>query len=199
LGGTIVHTIDGGKTWTAQASGTERDIYVISNAGSGTLFAAGQYGIILTTTDGGVTWSSLPSTAGKTFHACCFVDPAHGWVGGEDGLVLSTTDGGSTWKNEDLGTANYLYGGCFLNRGTGWIVGEKGTILKYSETGAATGSFSARAASARVDGRGRIVRTLVKISNRKSSAPVYTVAGQRCPAAPAAGAYVTKPGKAGRY
>ena len=47
LGGTILHTVDGGNIWIIQESNTTNDLYDICLAPDGGLWIIGEWGIIL--------------------------------------------------------------------------------------------------------------------------------------------------------
>jgi photosystem II stability/assembly factor-like uncharacterized protein len=95
----IVHTVDGGKTWTMQQRREEHgwnSLFFINNREG---WAAGDDGIVHTS-DGGETWESqLDYKPGEDYlDAIAFADSKHGWAIGMNG-ALRTTDGGATWRS----------------------------------------------------------------------------------------------------
>lgn len=52
-GGTILHTEDGGETWTRQMSGTQRSMWAVFGIDAGTAWIGGESGTILATATGG--------------------------------------------------------------------------------------------------------------------------------------------------
>jgi len=109
--GIILHTTDGGATWTNQhttsfdnawcwklsfPSATVGYVSVQTNGAQPPQF--------LKTTDGGATWTEKPFLAGAYFEqGIGFVDENTGWIGGS-GDTYQTTDGGETWAMVEIGT-----------------------------------------------------------------------------------------------
>lgn len=95
----IVHTVDGGKTWTIQRERKDRgwNSIVFLNQKEG--WASGQDGIIHTA-DGGDSWENQfdkDSPKPGYLNQIAFIDSKQGWVAGTGG-ALRTTNGGRTWK-----------------------------------------------------------------------------------------------------
>src|SRR5437016_4900893 len=61
FGGTILHTSDGGATWSGQDSGTSNELLGVQFTDALTGWAVGAVGTILHTSDGGATWSGQDS------------------------------------------------------------------------------------------------------------------------------------------
>ncbi len=148
--GAILHTADGGRTWTEQGT----DICVsIACEFSAVQFIDSQNGWALSaktrypggaiqlahTTDGGNHWSwvdtgvssnvavGFASVQGGMF----FADAQHGWVAGIS-AVAGTSNGGSSWSNEIVncgatGGTCYLDGNAvaFSDARSGWIAGNE--------------------------------------------------------------------------
>ena len=100
--GQILHTTDGGKTWTIQKTGTTManitDIHFInSQVGWAVTPQRRDGGFILHTVDGGNYWKIQAKTnqPGVAVH---FADENNGWVVLGNGNSLLTADGGETWK-----------------------------------------------------------------------------------------------------
>lgn len=139
----ILHTTDGGKTWSRQSSGSPTALYGIFFIDSKTGWAVGANGTILGTETGGAKWT--PLLAGKAganigegepgLWSVWFVNKTKGWVVGENGTIKTTNDGGKTWVNQNSGTDSNLSAVCFVNENTGWVVGEAGTILHTKDGG----------------------------------------------------------------
>lgn len=110
--GVIWHTIDGGKTWERQVSGTRASLravqfltpYLGFVVGRTELpHGAGSHGIMLSTIDGGTTWREVTSSLLPGLNAVQFFDENRGVVAGDctDAFpsgVFSTSDGGKSWK-----------------------------------------------------------------------------------------------------
>jgi photosystem II stability/assembly factor-like uncharacterized protein len=107
-GGTILHTRNGGATWTAQLGGEPRSadqpithLRFVDETHGWAIQPAGPYVKALLATTDGEHWSrvaTLDVSAGLVDYA--FTTPANGvYVNGNDNVVtiLHTTDGGRTW------------------------------------------------------------------------------------------------------
>ncbi len=57
----ILHTTDGGKTWTVQFKSDDYILKSVSFANDRTGWAAGEYGLIYYTENGGTTWTKQPA------------------------------------------------------------------------------------------------------------------------------------------
>lgn len=95
--GTIIHTIDGGKTWVFQKGGIGSELlaevcFVDSLRG----WIGGQRGTILHTRDGGKHWEKQESGTSRDLYGVTFKDTSNGWAVGEYETILHTTDGGGT-------------------------------------------------------------------------------------------------------
>jgi photosystem II stability/assembly factor-like uncharacterized protein len=164
--GTVLKTVDGGKTWRRVApSGVAdldfRDIEVIDDQ---TVFlmssGEGPKSRIYKTTDGGATWALLiTNLEPKGFWDCMsFWDPTHGIIvgdpvaGGDGRFTIMTTSDGATWQkikgpsaNKDEG-AFAASGTCAFTRGTreAWFGtgGLGGARVFHSEDGGKTWSVA---------------------------------------------------------
>lgn len=147
--GTIIHSADGGKTWTSQSSGTDRNLFSVSFVDAQNGWTVGEFGTILHTGDGGANWQSQSKGVDKELNGVCFVDPLNGWVVGEFGTILHTADGGGEWEKQtcaeiqtedDMFSYEWrpmpaLYAVHFLNVNDGLITGMDGIILKTGDGG----------------------------------------------------------------
>lgn len=99
--GRILHTDDGGETWTLQATGTTAQLEAMAfvDAQNGWAVGGSGTGTILHTTNGGAAWTSqaLPGTVSENMRGVDFIDVNQGWAVGAGGSVLHTIDGGATW------------------------------------------------------------------------------------------------------
>jgi photosystem II stability/assembly factor-like uncharacterized protein len=92
--GTILRTIDGGNTWTPQASGTTNDLRAVSFADANHGTAVGDLGTILRTTDGGDTWTLQTSGTRGFLFGVSSVDANTATAVGLFGTILRTNTGG---------------------------------------------------------------------------------------------------------
>ncbi|MEW6268977.1 MAG: YCF48-related protein [Thermodesulfobacteriota bacterium] len=157
-GGKILTTSDGGRTWNASQTETDRAIYNVAMVDETTGWAVGQGGTVLKTSDGGKTWKKVDAGTDAYLFAMTVVSPEHMIAVGDKSTIVQTRDGGATWqvtkyeapKSEDasdealaglddaalIAQEPSLYAVKFVDGKTGWIVGEFGKILKTSDGGA---------------------------------------------------------------
>jgi len=133
--GTILHTTDGGESWTSQTSGTTEWLSGVSFTDTDNCVAVGESGTILKTTDAGTTWTSQTSGTTEWLSGVSFTDLDNGIVVGWNGIILKTTDGGTTWISQTSGTTNHLSAVDFIDSNNGTVVGNEGTILKTTNGG----------------------------------------------------------------
>jgi photosystem II stability/assembly factor-like uncharacterized protein len=88
-GGAVLATTDGGRTWRAQASGTESDLFDVKFFDEREGWAVGGDGVAIHTTDGGVTWGAEPTGTPHTLERLCFTGRARGWAVGFGGTVVA--------------------------------------------------------------------------------------------------------------
>jgi photosystem II stability/assembly factor-like uncharacterized protein len=107
--GIILHTIDGGKTWDRQKSGTRASLRSVQFLTPYTGWVAGRIdkptgsvGVLLHTTDGGLTWTEIGAGLLPGLNVVRFFDDKHGFVAGAAtdtdlcGVYL-TKDAGASW------------------------------------------------------------------------------------------------------
>lgn len=133
--GTIVHTGDGGKTWTRQKSPTDYSLTSISFVDDRYGWAVGDGGIILNTKDGGVTWTHQKSPEDIFLMGIHFVTREKGWAVGERMTIIATSDGGITWTTQYKGDDYILKSVSFADEQNGWVVGEYGFIYHTTDGG----------------------------------------------------------------
>jgi photosystem II stability/assembly factor-like uncharacterized protein len=148
--GTIIHTGDGGGSWTSQQSGTTFRLKSVTFTDELHGWAVGGYApgaadninvwdstpdCIVVTTDGGVTWRGQnPGFTGVNprmnvdLDCVRFVDDQHGWAVGSyyyETLILATSDGGKTWLRQGPHTDKFgLHSVFFADENRGWAVGS---------------------------------------------------------------------------
>lgn len=124
--GSILHTEDGGKTWSRQESGTDLTLSDIFFTDPQTGWAVGNGGTILHTTDGGTTWVKQESPVPFFHMGVHFATPLKGWIASERTHILYTEDGGSTWQVQFRDEDYKLKAIAFSDELHGWAVGEYG-------------------------------------------------------------------------
>ena len=133
--GTILHTTDGGSTWTPQTSGTSNHLEGVHFTDANTAWAVGYAGTIVHTTDGGTSCTPQTSGISTWLYDVHFTDANTGWTVGAYGTIVHTTDGGTSWTPQTSGTAVLLRGVHFTDATTGWAVGWYGEILHTTDGG----------------------------------------------------------------
>ena len=101
--GLIIHTIDGGKTWEQQPSGTFQALRRVFFLDAQKGWASGN--VDLYTTDGGRSWHhgsrALPAVG--TVFSLTFADQNRGFAAGNNvRAIMKTTDGGRNWFTQEL-------------------------------------------------------------------------------------------------
>lgn len=147
--GGVWHTIDGGKTWERQTTGSRACLKSVCFMTPYTGWAvgrvelpadAGSSGIILTTTDGGLNWTELSSgvlpglNAVRLFDEKTAVVCGDGSAGSPAGLFV-TVDAGKTWLAADGGRVPAWMGGAFTADKTGLtgvVGGAWGRLSTYA-------------------------------------------------------------------
>ena len=148
--GTLVATIDGGKTWQIKPQPTPdalRDIYFFDDDNGWLLCEANVYELksktdprtyLMQTTDGGEHWKRINLLAvdvDARLVRAVFSRGGRGWAFGEEGTIFTTRDSGATWTSLQSPTRHLLLGGVFIDDYRGWLVGAGATIIQTSDGG----------------------------------------------------------------
>lgn len=133
--GTILHSADGGNSWSGQISGADVTLVSIFFADALNGWAVGVKGSILHTTDGGKTWHAQNSPVGFLLRDVYFVSTGIGWIVTERTHILHTEDGGATWKVQFSDKDFELKALHFSDEVSGWAVGEFGFIYHTADGG----------------------------------------------------------------
>jgi photosystem II stability/assembly factor-like uncharacterized protein len=110
--GVVWHTIDGGKTWERQKTGTRASLRGLHFLTPYHGWAVGRVeapcggpavGVLLRTADGGMTWDEVGVNALPGLHAVRFFDDKAGVLCGDGSAafpsgMFTTADGGKSWK-----------------------------------------------------------------------------------------------------
>jgi photosystem II stability/assembly factor-like uncharacterized protein len=119
--GTIIHTSDGGTSWSTQDSKTTHSLRGVCFVSSDTGWAVGDSGTIRYTFDGGGTWELVaPSPTDANLSDVFFIDGFLGWVVGQ-GVISKTEDGGDNWQTTDI-VDTIVFAVSFSDRNRGWAV-----------------------------------------------------------------------------
>ena len=131
---TILHTADGGKTWTLQNFQPQDSKPVLSVLAldAQRAHAVGAFGMFLSTTDGGKTWGQLDSPAlledGLHLNALIRLNNGELFVAGEIGLAGVSKDG-AVWKRLSLPYEGSLFGALPWGEKGALVFGLRGNVL----------------------------------------------------------------------
>lgn len=147
VSGLIVHTMDGGKSWSEQlvdstfsTSWFNDLIFLDKNYG----WATGLH-ILYKTTDAGENWSRIPDSLFTVsentpffdglgdMQSVSFIDINRGIISGTMGIISSTIDGGQTWLSSMIepegGLIDTLHSVIMVNADTACAVGTGGIAI----------------------------------------------------------------------
>ncbi|MFM8272321.1 MAG: sugar-binding protein [Gemmata sp.] len=108
--GAVWHSIDGGKSWERQKTGTRASLRGLHFVNPYTGWAVGRtdtpsgsVGVMLKTVDGGLKWAEVGTNVMPALHAIKFFDEKCGFACGDgsDAFptgMFATKDGGSSWE-----------------------------------------------------------------------------------------------------
>lgn len=92
-GGLVLVTANGGRTWGAQESGVESDLYDVKFFDEREGWAVGGEGATLYTADGGATWSAQTPVTPHTLERLFFAGRTRGWAVGFGGTIVAFGEG----------------------------------------------------------------------------------------------------------
>ncbi len=139
--GIFLGTVDGGKTWQDEASRIENfdgwHLNAISANEQGTVYIAGEKGVLFRSDDGGETWVTLESPyQGSYFGALTGPNPDDVLVFGLQGNIFKSSDRGESWlKAKSKGTDGVMDGVLLGDKGS-ILVGNSGVVLTSKDGGA---------------------------------------------------------------
>ena len=86
--GLVLHTTNGGRTWTPQSVGAPAGTAVlgVTAVSADTAWIAGSGAFVAKTTNGGETWNREAIATGTHFEDALFLTARRGWVGGSIGI-----------------------------------------------------------------------------------------------------------------
>ncbi|MDQ3134305.1 MAG: YCF48-related protein, partial [Acidobacteriota bacterium] len=88
-GGAVIHTANGGRTWQAQATPTDADLYDVKFLNEREGWAVGAQGTLLHTADGGARWQAESFPTRHPLERLALAAPAHVWAVGFGGIILA--------------------------------------------------------------------------------------------------------------
>ena len=131
---TIVHTTDGGRTWTIQNFQPELekpllDVYFLDNQHG---FAVGAYGMLKETLDGGQSWNDVKNAISEgELHLNSIIRLGNGelLIAGEQGTLGLSADQGKTWSKLTSPYEASLFGALSIGDKGAMIYGLRGNIF----------------------------------------------------------------------
>jgi hypothetical protein len=100
LGGVIMRSTDGGKTFRYVKTDRKQAFFSVAQSGDRAV-AIGEKGLVRTSTDGGITWKAPTGNFPRifTFMRDIAFDQKYetGLVVGQEGMILRSNDGGENW------------------------------------------------------------------------------------------------------
>jgi photosystem II stability/assembly factor-like uncharacterized protein len=96
--GDLLHSTDGGSTWTPQTVPLVSRLNSVAFTDANLGWAAGYAGVIAHTTDGGSLWEPQLSGTTNDLYGVSFIDAFHGWAVGGGWRYDSNEVVDSTWS-----------------------------------------------------------------------------------------------------
>jgi photosystem II stability/assembly factor-like uncharacterized protein len=127
----VLHTNNGGKTWTSQGFRNEPFLSGLSVFDKNNVWVAGGPDVLYKTINGGEKWTKVKLPSNPPFaylHGITFIDLNTGWAYGKDGVIFSTEDRGHTWKKEASPITSFIWD-VAITKSTLFFGSEKGCIL----------------------------------------------------------------------
>ncbi|MEY3242928.1 MAG: hypothetical protein RIR11_4367 [Bacteroidota bacterium] len=138
-GATILHTVDGGATFTELFNSGFSGEYVwklqrvTPLVWVGSIQTMSNNGRMVKSTDGGLTWTTIPAPI-SDMQGIGFATPLRGWVGDYNSGFYETNDGGNTWAAQLFGgNYNRFY---FLDSTFAYASGNR--VYKFSPESSST-------------------------------------------------------------
>lgn len=130
--GMIVHTRDGGQSWTfvAGLDNPERlHLNSVLGLDDGTLLVAGEGGRLHRSSDGGNTWAAAQQLTDASLYKLVQLSDGRVLTLGFNGTLQVSHDQGQGWRRIALPVEASLYGATQLEDGTVLLAGQGGTLL----------------------------------------------------------------------
>jgi photosystem II stability/assembly factor-like uncharacterized protein len=132
--GIILHTTNGGDSWTEQHRNSQIILYSFTFINELVGYAMGDSGnfpdskgIVFKTTNGGSDWSDTALDSVTQLREAVFTDEMKGWAVGHylfGSRIINTTDGGLNWNIQDTRPRPFNHWGiAFPDSSHGWVVG----------------------------------------------------------------------------
>lgn len=134
--GKFMTTVDAGKTWTA-AHPSEDEVHYnrITAAGDGTLYLAGEAGLLLVSRDDGQKWTKAEVPYDGSFFGALPLAEGRVVIYGLRGHILRSDDRGATWAEENNPVELLIMGGTRLAAGPVVLAGQGGNFFVSRDAG----------------------------------------------------------------
>ncbi len=139
--GVILHSNDGGETWTLQHEDIDGDhpLFAIRFLDAQRGFAVGLFGVAARTEDGGQTWHRfrLQAEGDEDHHLYSIFGGDNGalFVAAEAGLIYRSGDAGITWRSIQTGNVGSFWTGVHLADSSLLVAGQSGHVFRSSDGG----------------------------------------------------------------
>ena len=100
--GRIIHTSDGGTSWTAQTGGSSENLNQVSFMDNNNGIITGDNGLILRTIDGGTNWFEQCSGFYYDLHGASLASTNQGHVVGDYGTILNNENAAAVCTYENI-------------------------------------------------------------------------------------------------
>jgi photosystem II stability/assembly factor-like uncharacterized protein len=136
---TIIHTTDGGHSWTLQHFDPELerpflDLLVLD---SDRVIAVGAYGLMMVTTDGGKSWNEADAAAIREeevhFNSIARLNDGTLFIAGELGMLAFSTDEGASWVRLESPYESSYFGAMPDGERGVVVFGLRGTLFRNSD------------------------------------------------------------------
>ncbi|MCE5265197.1 MAG: IPT/TIG domain-containing protein [Deltaproteobacteria bacterium] len=131
----IVHTADGGGTWTTEVASPGSLLNDVAVVSSSVAWAVGDSGRIMKTIDGGASWVVQGSGVTANLHGISAVSADVAWAVGESGTIIKTVDGGATWRSQVSGAATTMRRITAVDVNTAWAIDNQAAVLAVTDGG----------------------------------------------------------------
>lgn len=137
--GILLHTKDGGQTWTVQRQQLPYLNYVRffdleQGVIAGDRSLAAPSGV-LTTTDGGEFWTAMPAQSSGRWKAASFVSPQSGILAGAQGKHAIAARGSVLPEGTGFSGLRAFQGASLDSTGRGWLAGDGSLIVRTDNGG----------------------------------------------------------------
>lgn len=139
--GVILHTTDGGLTWTAQTASPQfppakdENSIAFKDTNCGWSVGEGNKKSAQWTNNGGLTWGLTEKNRTGDLYAVTYDHASLGWFAGQGGEIWAIDCSGVITDRTSATVTRDLFGIDMVSGSTGWVVGDNGTIARTTNAG----------------------------------------------------------------